>query len=146
MDTLRKTLDSLYDKYVALCREQTSKCSAKVPELDVNDCAYLENIYWLGEPTYSEFAKDSNISKPAATQIIKRFIDKGYVEKLQSQEDKRVYHIRLREMYRQYFEEVAKAEEKLFEQIVSILSKSEVSALSNLLGKIDENMDIKNHS
>lgn len=140
MNELKQSLENIYEKYATKCVEQTSKRLAQIPEININDSRYLEILYYLEEPTFSQFAKEAAISKPSATQIIKRFVDSGYVKKIQSEDDKRVYYLRLEKDFVLYFDEISQIEETLFEKIISVLTKSELTSLTKILNKIDKNM------
>ena len=55
----------------------------------------MEIINAMNEPTVNEFAKVANLSSPNAAYKINHLMKKGYVEKVQSKEDKREYHLRV---------------------------------------------------
>ena len=54
----------------------------------------MEVIMALGEPTVAQFAKVVDISSPNAAHRIKCLLQKGYLEKIRSEEDAREYHLR----------------------------------------------------
>jgi len=62
-----------------------------------------EVIQALGEPTINEFATFLNISQPNAAYKVGNLIKKGYVDKVQSEDDKREYHLRLTQKYMNYY-------------------------------------------
>ncbi len=64
----------------------------------------MEAIQALGEPTVNEFASFMRISPPNAAYKINSLIRKGYVEKLQSESDKREYHLRPTQKYQRYYD------------------------------------------
>ncbi len=49
----------------------------------------------LGEPTILEYAKYMGISQPNATYKINQLVEKEYLIKTVSQEDKRSYHLKV---------------------------------------------------
>ena len=53
----------------------------------------MEVISALGEPTIAEFAGILGISSPNAAHRIKCLIQKGYVKKVQSEDDARAFHL-----------------------------------------------------
>ena len=55
----------------------------------------MEIINALGNPTIAEFSSFVNISPPNAAYKINSLVQKGYVKKIQSPEDKREYHLSL---------------------------------------------------
>ena len=63
----------------------------------------MENILALGSPTVNEFASFMRISPPNAAYKVNSLIKKGYVRKVQSQADKREYHLEVTEKYQSYY-------------------------------------------
>lgn len=63
----------------------------------------METIQALGEPTINEFASFMKISSPNAAYKVNSLIRKGYVEKRQSADDKREYHLKPTEKYLAYY-------------------------------------------
>ena len=62
----------------------------------------LEVIYLLGKPTISEFADFIGISRSAASYKVAMLIQKGYVVKEASENDKREFRLILTEKYLGY--------------------------------------------
>ena len=63
----------------------------------------METIQALGSPTINEFASFMRISPPNAAYKINSLIRKGYVRKIQSEHDKREYHLIVTEKYKEYY-------------------------------------------
>ena len=63
----------------------------------------MEIINALGNPTIAEFSSFVNISPPNAAYKINSLVQKGYVKKIQSPEDKREYHLRPTQKYLDYY-------------------------------------------
>ena len=62
----------------------------------------LEVIYLLGKPTISEFADFIGISRSAASYKVSMLIQKGYVLKEASENDKREFRLIITEKYLKY--------------------------------------------
>ena len=56
---------------------------------------YIDTINMLGNPNLGEIAKALKLSKPSVTAIVNRLASKGYVDKFQSDEDRRSFHVHL---------------------------------------------------
>ncbi len=56
---------------------------------------YIETINTLGNPNLGEIAKALKLSKPSVTAIVDKLASKGYIEKFQSDEDRRSFHVHL---------------------------------------------------
>lgn len=63
----------------------------------------MEVIYALKNPTVNEFASFIGISSPNAAYKINNLIKKGYLNKVQSEKDKREYHLCVTEKYINYY-------------------------------------------
>jgi len=101
---------------------------------------YLNIIFNLKKITLSKFAEQAKITKPAATQIINKYIDKGYVTKKVSNDDKRVCYIELTENLKKYFEDSYKKLNKFYNDCLDFLTEDEFEQLNSLLLKIDNNL------
>ena len=101
---------------------------------------YLDIIYSLKKTTLTKFAEIAKITKPAATQIINKYIDKGYVTKSISEKDKRVCYIEVTEQVKKYFADSCKTLNKMYNDCLSFLTEEEMIQLSNILLKINENL------
>lgn len=63
----------------------------------------MEIIMALGRPTVNEFSSFVGISPPNAAYKINNLVQKGYVRKEQSEEDKREYHLVVTQKYIDYY-------------------------------------------
>lgn len=64
----------------------------------------VEAIYALNRPTVNEFASFIQISQPNAAYKINSLIKKGYLEKIQSTEDKREYYLEVTDKFMEYYD------------------------------------------
>lgn len=60
-----------------------------------NDYYYLLVIHSLQKPNFSQIAEKLALTKPAISAMIKKLINMNLVKKVQSSEDKRMYHVEL---------------------------------------------------
>lgn len=63
----------------------------------------VEIIMALGHPTINEFSNFLQISSPNAAYKINSLIQKGYIVKKRSDEDKREYHLAVTQKYLDYY-------------------------------------------
>lgn len=132
-------IPSIYNKFEKL--QKSEKISAFIPEITVSEEYYLDILYSLKNPTFTEFAQKSQITKPAASQIIKNLIEKKYVEKVQCKKDRRVYYIKINDEVKKHLEECEVYLKEKYEKCLSFLSKDEKRYLVNILFKIDKSLD-----
>ena len=80
-----------------------SKFETKEATLTAVESFSMECIKYLGEPTVSEFANLMGISSPNAAYKVNSLVKKGYIEKKQSENDKREFHLCPTEKYMKYY-------------------------------------------
>ena len=134
-----------------ICRESIKNISKHLSEQERkhfsnHDCYYLTTIHYMGNPTFTQVAQDLGLTKPAITLLVKRFGKLNLVEKVQSEEDRRVFHIRLTEKGRRVAQGDEMAYEKMTEMIKSLLQNEQQykiveELLSDLVNRLKENME-----
>ncbi|WP_094604606.1 hypothetical protein SPSIL_034890 [Sporomusa silvacetica DSM 10669] len=65
----------------------------ELPEMTFKQFVYLDAIIKMNNPTYGDLAKKFRVTKPAVTATVNKLINLGYIDRVQSIEDRRVYHI-----------------------------------------------------
>lgn len=60
-----------------------------------NDYYYLLVIQSLQTPNFSQIADELSLTKPAVSAIIRKLVNMNLVDKVQSQEDKRIHYVKL---------------------------------------------------
>lgn len=101
---LEDSFDQIYTKFklhfyqATFARFQTQEAS-----LTAMETFCMEIIRALDEPTINEFASFANISSPNAAYKVNSLIRKGYVEKVQSSNDRREYHLRPTRKFHDYY-------------------------------------------
>lgn len=63
----------------------------------------MEIIHSMGNPTVNEFARVANISSPNAAYKVSSLIKKGYLRKIQSEQDRREFHLEVTDKYINYY-------------------------------------------
>lgn len=63
----------------------------------------MESIQALGNPTVNEFAAFMCISSPNAAYKVNSLVKKGYIRKVQSENDRREYHLEVTKKYIDYY-------------------------------------------
>ncbi len=109
-----------------------------------NDYYYLTTIYYLGRPNFSQIAEALNFSKPAISVLVRKLAQLGLIEKIQSEEDRRVYYVSVtpkgksiiegdQELYREF--------DILIQKLLS--SREQYDFIDNLLEEIVRNLTNK---
>ena len=100
----------------------------------------METIQALGSPTINEFASFMRISPPNAAYKINSLIRKGYVQKIQSEQDKREYHLQVTQKYRDYYNISSDYVHQVVERMRRRFTPEECAALEQALTSIDREL------
>lgn len=100
----------------------------------------MEIIYAINKPTINEFARIANLSSPNAAYKVNNLIKKGYLRKVQSQDDKREYHLEVTEKYLNYYNISYQYIEKVMKRIEERFSSDELKIMEKMLRVMDEEL------
>jgi len=107
----------------------------------------IEIIHAMGTPTIGEFASFIQISSPNAAYKVNSLIKKGYLTKVQSEDDKREYHLEVTNKYKDYYnlstnyvkrvatrmkERFTREELEMFEKLLTIISSELMPEVENV--------------
>lgn len=108
----------------------------------------MEAIQALDSPTINEFAAFLNISPPNAAYRVNSLIKKGYLEKQQSDEDRREFHLNVTKKYMEYYNISDKYVNDVVERIKGRFTPEECAKLENMLAIMSEELmaDVELHS
>lgn len=93
----------------------------------------IEIIHAMGNPTIGEFASFIQISSPNAAYKVNSLIKKGYVRKVQSEDDKREYHLEVTDKYYDYYNMNAVYVKKVTERMKDRFTREELEVLEKVL-------------
>ena len=100
---LEQKLTEVYTKFkIHFYQEMFKKLQSRETSLTIVELFCVEIIYSLNNPTVKEFADFIGVSSPNAAYKVACLIEKGYVEKVQSEQDRREYHLHVTEKYLDY--------------------------------------------
>ena len=115
-----------YRSMFRLLRERDSSLSAA-------EAFAVDVIYLLQEPTIKEFADCLGISQPNATYKVNHLIQKGYVQKTPSQEDRREAHLHVTDKYMRYWNESNGSLTRALAVLQDRFSADEVATFTRML-------------
>jgi DNA-binding MarR family transcriptional regulator len=141
LEMLEQTFSDIYLKFkIHFYKEIFKMTHARGMSLTSTEVFCVEIIHALGSPTVNEFASFLQVSSPNAAYKVNSLIKKGYIEKTQSEEDKREYHLRVTQKYYDYFNlsqtylsEVTKRAEEHF-------NAEEIGKFDQMLGEISDKL------
>ena len=101
---LEKAFSEIYTKFnLQFYSKIFSRFQHREASLSAVETFSVEAIYALGSPTVNEFASFTQISAPNAAYKVNNLIKKGYIRKIQSEQDKREYHLEVTEKFLEYY-------------------------------------------
>ena len=100
----------------------------------------METIMALGHPTVNEFASFMCISSPNAAYKVNSLIRKGYIRKVQSQVDRREFHLEVTNKYIDYYNISKAYMEEVMERIVARFSPEDCARLEEMLRVISREL------
>jgi DNA-binding MarR family transcriptional regulator len=108
-------------------------------ELSMRQVYYLETILRMETPTFGDVAQKLGLTKPSVTAIVDKLIQKGYVEKVQSEKDRRTYHI-VPTSKAAEFSRLHENTHRLMAQVLTQnLNEAEIQQMAALLKKVLQN-------
>ncbi|MCI5935373.1 MAG: MarR family transcriptional regulator [Lachnospiraceae bacterium] len=97
--SLEKSFATIYTKFKLHFYQTISKRKTVDASLTIFEVFCMEGILALEEPTIAQFGRLMNLSTPNAAYKVNNLVKKGYVERVQSQTDKREYHLKPTQKY-----------------------------------------------
>lgn len=138
MNNLEQHLIRVYQKLIELdnqkIKDQENKCQKH--ELTDCQCRYLKLIDKNEPLTSGQFAKLISVSRPTVSQLIKQFMDGGYVITEDCPTDKRIRYIKMTEKGRRITRADYNARIEVIQYIETSLNEQEVVQLIKLLDKL----------
>ncbi len=137
-----------YDQIIALLTRTFASLEARalqesdLAELSMKQIVYLDSIARLEKPTFSDLAHEQRVSKPSVTAIVAKLAEKGLVQRVQSQEDRRSFFVLLTEKGRAMCAIHERLHQHIARHFAAALSESELRQLFQLLQKALSNLRI----
>lgn len=138
LSQLEQTLSDMYAKFkLSFYRKIFKRFEEREASLTAVETFCVEVIHALGRPTISEFADFVMISQANAAYKVQSLIKKGYLEKQQSEVDRREYRLCVTEKFHHYY---GLSQDYIMEtaaKIATSFSMEEISLLGRMLEKIN---------
>lgn len=131
---LEKSFDRIYTKFkLHFYRAVFTRFQTREASLTAVETFCMEIIRALDEPTINEFASFANISSPNAAYKVNSLIRKGYVEKVQSPNDRREYHLRPTQKFHDYYNLSSTYVQQVMERVRERFTPEEVAQIDHVL-------------
>ncbi len=135
---LERNFQKVYNRFkLSLYSRVFKEFGSKEEEgLSAMEVILMEIILALGEPTVNEFASMSTLSAPNAAYRINQLVKKGYISKIQSDKDKREFHLKVTDKYTEKYGDIFSYINKVSARIRERFPEEDVEKLDVMLGII----------
>ncbi|WP_130837489.1 MarR family winged helix-turn-helix transcriptional regulator [Lachnoclostridium sp. Marseille-P6806] len=138
---LAETLNELYSSLrIYFYRSVFARFETREATLTTVEAYSIECIHALGSPTVSEFAAMMGISGPNAAARVNSLLRKGYLERVQSDVDKREFHLLPTEKYFRFARINAEYMSTLAERCRKRFTPAEIENLDAMLKIIHDEL------
>jgi len=116
--------------------EEAAKEQFNLRNLTITQMHYLETINLLHNPNITELALQLKLSKPTVKVAVDKLIEREYIYKIQSDEDRRSAHLHLTEKGKLINQMHDYAHKRIAESFSKKLNNEEMSTFEQLLVKV----------
>ena len=129
-----KEFEKVYMKFkLNFYKSMFEKIQSRETSLTTVETFCIETIYAMNNPTVSAFASFLNISSPNAAYKINSLVKKGYLRKVQSEDDKREYHLEVTDKYLSYYNLSTSYIDEVSERIKQRFNDEEIATVERVL-------------
>lgn len=121
-------------------REVFKKWGNREVSLTTVETFCMEIILALGKPTISRFAEFTSLSSANAADKVNKLISKGYLNKVQSQKDKRVYYLEVTQKYMDYYNISYQYMDLVMKRVESRLTPEELVTAQKVLDIMNDEL------
>ena len=131
---LRDAIQDLYNKFrIYFYMQVFAKFEKREASLTTVESYSVECIKALGEPTVQEFAIMMGISAPNAAYKVNALVQKGYIEKIQDENDHREFHLRPTRKFWEYYDVSYRYMKKVEERCKKHFTPEEMDKLEEMV-------------
>lgn len=138
---LKDAFEVVYAKFkLHFYQEIFQRFQTREASLTTMETFSMESIQALRSPTVAEFAAFMRISTPNAAYKVNSLIEKGYLRKIQSQRDRREYHLEVTQKYIDYYNISAAYISQVMDRILERFTPQESAALEKMLEVVGQEL------
>lgn len=136
-----QVIQNLIDRYVTLSfqvhKKAESLIKCEIGDEITNDQHYiLRHIHLAGECTSSELAETFEVNKSAITAIINRMVDRGIIQRIRDEDDRRVVYLSLTKEGEKLYLDAQDRVRLLVESIITQFEEQEITSFLNTYEKL----------
>lgn len=138
---LKKSFFNVYTKFkLHFYKEIFQRFQNREASLTTVETFCMETILALGRPTVNEFASFMCISPPNAAYKVNSLVKKGYINKVQSETDRREFHLEVTQKYIDYYNISATYMVDVMERISERFSPEDCQKLAEMLNVVSQEL------
>lgn len=138
---LDQAFQQVYTKFkLHFYKQVFNKFETREATLTTVESFCMEVIMALGSPTIAEFSNMMNLSTPNAAYKINNLVKKGYVKKVQSETDKREYHLYPTRKYIDYYSISYAYLQKVVDRAKQRFTMEELQSLERMLRIVSDEL------
>lgn len=138
---LKNAFFTVYTKFkLHFYQEIFTRFQTREASLTTVETFSMETIKALGNPTINEFATFMHISPPNAAYKVQSLIKKGYINKVQSEVDRREYHLEVTQKYNEYYNISSNYMVEVMDRITKRFSPEDCAKLEEMLRIISQEL------
>ena len=138
---LEELFSQVYTKFkMHFYREVFSRFQSREASLTAVETLCMEVIAALKDPTVNEFASFVQISSPNAAYKVNSLIQKGYLEKAQSAQDRREYHLRPTQKFCDYYNLNSVYVQQVMDRVRERFTTEEVAQIDHVLDIVGQEL------
>ena len=138
---LQENFSKVYDKFkLQFYRKVFELVRERDGSLSAMEAFSLEVIQMLGTPTVGQFADFLNISQSNATYKVNNLIKKGYIERQNSQLDRREYPLVLYEKYYKYIGLLSSYDRTVTERMIERFPPEDIAKFDEMLRIVSDEL------
>ena len=130
-ETINDILVNLFNEILKL--EEEAIITDEIKDITNNDMHIIEAVGLSGENTMSVVAKKLGITAGSLTTSVNSLVNKKYVTRQRSEEDRRVVFLKLTEKGKRAYEHHREYHRQMTEAVISRLDENEVPVLIKTL-------------
>ena len=135
-DTINDILVNLFNEILKL--EEEAIITDEFKDITNNDMHIIEAIGLTGENTMSVVARKMGITAGSLTTAVNGLVNKKYVTRLRSEQDRRVVFLKLTEKGIRAYEHHREYHRQMTDAVISRLDDEEIPALLKTLNGLSE--------
>lgn len=138
---LDTAFNAVYAKFkLHFYQEIFSRFQDREASLTTVETFCMECIQALGSPSVNEFATFLHLSPPNAAYKVNSLVKKGYIQRVQSSDDRREFHLQVTQKYIDYYDISSSYVTAVTERIQRRFSKADCDKLVEMLRIISEEL------